>query len=194
MADAWGRIERWLKAHAPAILADMRPGASPAEIRATEEQLGCTFPEPVREWFATHDGTASCALLEYWDLYSLAEVVAAWKTMKALYDDGTFAEFESDPIGPIRTEWWHPAWVPLTGEPGGNHLCLDLAPADGGSVGQVISWVHDDSVREVVAPTFGAWFEQLADGLEAGAYKVDGEGVLVRVGGPEDRDADRPTG
>jgi hypothetical protein len=28
-------------------------------------------------------------------------------------------------------------------------------------------------VREVVAPTFSAWFERLADGFEAGAYKVD---------------------
>jgi cell wall assembly regulator SMI1 len=194
MKRAWRRIERWLRAHAPAILADLRPGASAADIRASEEQLGCTFPEPVREWFATHDGSTSCALMEYWDLYSLTEVVDAWKVLKALYDNGTFDEFGGEPIGPIRTEWWHPAWIPLAGEPGGNHLCLDLAPAEGGAVGQVISWVHDDSVREVVAPTFGAWFEQLADGLEAGAYKLDREGVLVRIGGPEDRDAERPAG
>lgn len=91
MADAWGRIEQWLKTHAPAILADMRPGASPAEIRAAKEQLGCPFPEPVREWFATHDGATSCALLEYWELYLLVGGVTAWKTMKALYDNGTFA-------------------------------------------------------------------------------------------------------
>lgn len=49
-------------------------------------------------------------------------------------------------------------------------------------------------MREVVAPTFGPWFEQLADGLEAGAYKVDAECVLVRIGRPEDRDAGRLTG
>ena len=187
MMEAWARIERWLTAHAPAILADIRPGASATDIRAAEAQLGYTFPEVVREWFATHDGSTSCALLEYWDLYSLAEVVAAWKSLKTLYDDGTFSEFESDPVGPIRREWWHPAWIPLTGEPSGNHLCLDLAPEEGGCVGQVITWVHDDSVREMVAPTFPAWFRQLADGLEAGAYKVDREGVLVRIGGPEDR-------
>jgi cell wall assembly regulator SMI1 len=186
MKSAWLRIERWLAAHAPAILADVRPGASIADIRAAEEQLGCTFPEPVREWFALHNGSESCALMEYWDLYSLDEVVAAWRSLKGLYDTGFFDEFHSDPVGPIRREWWHPAWAPVTGEPGGNHLCLDLAPAGGGWVGQVISWVHDDSVREVVAPTFSAWFEQLADGLEAGAYKVDREGVLVRIGGPED--------
>ena len=190
MKRAWARIERWLAAHAPGILADMRPGASAAAIRATEERLGYPFPEPVREWFAFHNGSESCALLEYWDLYSLAEVVAAWEVLKDLHDRGVFDAFHSDPVGPIRSEWWHPAWVPLTGEPGGNHLCLDLAPLEGGCVGQVISWVHDDSVREVVAPRFPAWFEQLADGLEAGAYKVDREGVLVRIGGPEDHDAE----
>lgn len=186
MKSAWSRIERWLATHAPAILADMGPGAASADIRAAEEQLSCTFPETVREWFALHNGSESCALMEYWDLYSLAEVVAAWRVLKGIYDTGFFDEFQSDPVGPIRSAWWHPAWIPVTGEPGGNHLCLDLAPAEGGCVGQIISWVHDDSVREVVAPTFSAWFEQLADGLEAGAYKLDREGVLVRIGGPED--------
>src|SRR4051794_12084817 len=132
MDRAWTRIERWLLTHSPGILADMRPGASAADIRAAEEQLGCTFPEPVREWFATHDGSTSCALFEYWDLYSLAEIVREWRSLKGLYDSGVFSEFTSDPVGPIRSEWWHPAWIPLTGEPGGNYLCLDLAPAEGG--------------------------------------------------------------
>jgi cell wall assembly regulator SMI1 len=168
----------------------MRPGASAAEISAAEEQLGCVFPDSVREWFAIHNGSESCALFEYWDLYSLAEVFAAWKALKDLFDEGAFDEFHSDPSGLTRMEWWHPAWIPLTGEPRGDHLCLDLAPAEGGCVGQVISWVHDDSCREVIASTFQAWFEQLADGLEAGAYKVDREGVLVRIGGPEDESDD----
>jgi cell wall assembly regulator SMI1 len=186
MRRAWSRIHRWLATHAPGILRDMRPGASPDEIRSAEDQLGCVLPKAARGWYAIHNGSESCALLEYWDFYSLAEAVGAWKALKKIYDTGFFDEFHSDPVGPIRTEWWHPAWIPITGEPRGDHLCLDLAPRRGGHKGQVISWVHDESVREVVAPTFSAWFEQLADGLEAGAYKVDREGVLVRIGGPED--------
>jgi cell wall assembly regulator SMI1 len=186
MKRAWRRIERWLTQHAPAILADMRPGASTDEIRRAEEQLGCVFPKVVREWYSLHNGSESCALLEYWDFYSLAETITAWRSLKQIYDTGFFDEFHSDPVGPIRTEWWHPAWIPVTGEPRGDHLCLDLAPARGGRKGQVISWLHDESVREIVAPTFTAWFEQLADGLESGKYKVDREGVLVRIGGPED--------
>jgi cell wall assembly regulator SMI1 len=193
MKCAWNRIKRWLVSNAPGILKDMRPGASEGEIRAAEEQLGFTFPRGVRQWYAMHNGSESCALLEYWDFYSLAEIVEAWKVLKEIYDTGFFDEFHSDPVGPIRTEWWHPAWLPITGEPRGDHLCLDLAPAQGGHKGQVIRWVHDDSVREVVAPTFSAWFEQLADGLEAGAYKVDREGVLVRIGGPEDVADSQPT-
>jgi cell wall assembly regulator SMI1 len=186
MKSAWSRIERWLTAHAPSILADMLPGASDTEIRAAQQQFGCTFPQEVREWFALHNGARSCCLLEYWDLYSLAEMVASWRSLKSIYDSGFFNEFHSEPQGPIRTEWWHPAWIPLTGEPGGDHLCLDLAPAQGGCVGQIILWVHDDSLRQIVAPTFSAWFAQLADGLEAGVYKLDRHGVLVRIGGPED--------
>jgi cell wall assembly regulator SMI1 len=124
MKRTWKRIERWLAEQAPDILASLRPGASDEEIRRAEAEFGCIFPKAVLESYAIHNGSETCALLEYWDFYSL--------------------------------------------------------------LGQVIRWVHDDSIREVVAPTFAGWLGQLADGLEAGTYKVDHEGVLVRIGGPED--------
>jgi cell wall assembly regulator SMI1 len=188
MKRTWKRIEAWLTDNAPAILSDLRPGASTADIRWAEAQLGCMFPKAVKDSYLIHNGTEGCALMEYWEFYSLAEAVEAWKSLKSIYDRGIFDAFFSKPVGPIRTQWWHPLWIPLTGEPGGNHLCLDLAPLRGGHKGQVISWVHDDSVREIVAPTIGGWLKQFADALEAGIYKVDREGVLVRIGGPEDMD------
>lgn len=186
MRQAWVRIERWLSQHAPEILADLCEGATAEDIRWAEEQIGCTFPDAFKLSHLIHDGSDSCALLAYWDFYSLTEIVRAWKSLKECAARGFFDEAESEPQGPIRREWWNTKWIPLTGEPRGDHLCLDLDPAEGGQGGQVIYWYHDDSVRELIAPTYEAWWEQLADGLEAGAYKVDREGVLVRIGGPDD--------
>lgn len=186
MKRAWNRVARWLAVHAPDILASMRSGASEEEICAVEKQLGCTFPKAVRDWYGLHNGSETCALLGYWDFYSLEEMVDSWKVTKDIYDKGFFDEVKSDPVGPIRTEWWHPCWIPITGDACGNHLCIDLAPESGGHKGQVISWVNDDSIRRLIAPRFSAWFEQLADGLEVGDFRIDREGVLVRIGSPED--------
>jgi cell wall assembly regulator SMI1 len=197
MRLSWDRIERWLSRHAPDILTDLCEGATEVDIRWAEEQIGCQFPEAFKQSHLIHDGSAVCAPLEYWDFYSLTEIVRAWKALKQCVDRGFFAEFDhlcdGQTRGPIRPEWWNLKWVPLTGEPGGDHLCLDLNPAEGGHVGQVIRWYHDDSVRELVAPTYEAWWEHFTGGLEAGAYKVDREGVLVRIGGPEDQEAEANT-
>lgn len=194
MQRLWERIELWLSRHAPDIQADLCEAATKADIQWAEEQIECEFPDSFKQSHLIHDGSDNCALLEYWDFYSLTEIVRAWKALEQCAAGGFFTQFDSlcegQTQGPVRPEWWNRKWVPLTGEPRGDHLCLDLDPDAGGKVGQVIRWYHDDSVREVVAPTYEGWWEQLADGLEAGAYKVDREGVLVRIGGPEDFDAE----
>lgn len=40
----------------------------------------------------------------------------------------------------------------------GDGLCIDLDPAPGGTVGQVIRRLHDDDRRERVAASFTQWF------------------------------------
>jgi cell wall assembly regulator SMI1 len=58
----------------------------------------------------------------------------------------------------VRDDWWNPRWIPFTHDGGGNHLCLDLDPAEGGAVGQVISMWHDSGERAVQGHSFGEWF------------------------------------
>ncbi|WP_353931825.1 SMI1/KNR4 family protein [Okeanomitos corallinicola TIOX110] len=61
-------------------------------------------------------------------------------------------------------------WIPLTYDGGGNHCCLDLDPAEGGNLGQIITMWHDDGVRAIIAPIFRAWLQQYADNLGSGDY------------------------
>jgi cell wall assembly regulator SMI1 len=44
LVAAWGRIEAWLQAHAPASAALLRPSASEADIAAAEAAMGVEFP------------------------------------------------------------------------------------------------------------------------------------------------------
>jgi hypothetical protein len=55
--------------------------------------------------------------------------------------------------------WFDPRWVPLTRSGRGDALCVDLAPAAGGVLGQIIEWIHDEPVRKVRA---SSWAELLA--------------------------------
>jgi len=178
----WRRIERWLEANAPVVLENLRPGCTPAEIATIEAALGITFPEDVRASYLIHDGQASRGggLFGAWEFLSLARIRDEWQIWKDGYDNGAFDDSESEPEGPIRAEWWHPQWIPVTHDHGGNHYCLDLAPSPGGTVGQIITMWHDDASREVVARDFTAWLQEVADGLESGnlLYSEEYSGIV----------------
>ena len=70
-------------------------------------------------------------------------------------------------------DWWNPKWVPLTYSGSGDHHCVDLAPTPDREVGQIILMYHDVPTRQVVARSFGAWLEAVANDLEAGRYVYD---------------------
>ncbi len=64
-------------------------------------------------------------------------------------------------VGPYR--------FPVT-DNSGNHALIDLDPAPGGAVGQVVGFDHEAGPTGVLAPSFAAWLAALAAGLEAGYY------------------------
>jgi len=47
---------------------------------------------------------------------------------------------------------------------GTSMLYLDFDPAPGGTVGQVVRYLHDPDSYAVIAPSFDAYLQQLIDG------------------------------
>ncbi len=172
MQDIWTRIEVWLAGNAPAILHDLHSGATDQDILDTEAALGVAFPDDVRASFRLHNGQAAdgVGFIDGWELLSLARVRDEWSVWKDLLDSGDFDDAHSEPEGPIVRDWWNAKWIPLTYSGSGDHHCLDLNPAPGGNIGQIIVMWHDDAARPLVAPNFKAWLETLAGDLEAGKY------------------------
>jgi cell wall assembly regulator SMI1 len=184
MKTIWDRIHTWLAAHAPAVLASLRPGAMEAEIRAAEEAMGVTLPEDVRACYRIHDGQNPEAngwrllLWHCWAWLPLEDMVAEWRLWQSALE--SMGENYGEPDGPIRAHYWYPAWVPVTSGIRGDNACLDLAPAAGGRVGQVIEAIKDAHHRDLLAGSFTEWLEQFADDLEDDAYEVDEEGNLFQ--------------
>ncbi|MEA5478111.1 SMI1/KNR4 family protein [Pseudanabaena galeata UHCC 0370] len=99
--------------------------------------------------------------------------LAIWK---GLLDSGTFQNEDGQDQGcepdlGVFNVWWSSKWIPLTYDGCGNHDCLDLAPAEGGNIGQIISMWHDDPERKILAPSFRDWLQNYAEELEYSLLK-----------------------
>jgi cell wall assembly regulator SMI1 len=191
MKRLWDRIHVWLAANAPVVLRSLCPGATDEQIRAAEVAMGVTFPDDVKACYRIHNGQKNYSGLSCpWFLHglewnSLNDMLDGWRGLRSLVNDGTFAPWRSIPEGPIQRDWWHPGWIPLTSDRHGSGHCLDLAPAPGGDVGQIIYWQNDDPGRYIEARSFTEWLARFADELEAGDYVTEpGIRGLIHVDDP----------
>jgi cell wall assembly regulator SMI1 len=139
---------------------DLNPPATDAEIATLAQQLGVTLPADYVQVLKQHNGQRGLAdgLFDGQEFLSAQNVFAQWQVWKQLHDAGRFKALHSSPAAGVRDDWWNPRWIPFTHDGGGNHLCLDLDPAEGGAVGQVISMWHDSGERTVQGASFGEWF------------------------------------
>ncbi|MGQ7889177.1 SMI1/KNR4 family protein [Paenibacillus sp. WC2504] len=165
----WERLENWLKDHAPEILDDLNPGASESEILALETNLGFKLPDDLKESLSIYNGQSGKSkwLVAGWELLSTKRILEEWEVWKDLYDSESFIDYDVEPQGGIANVWWQPAWIPLTYNGCGDHHCLDLAPANRGKNGQIISMWHDSDERKVLAEGFKQWFGYLVQTFES---------------------------
>jgi cell wall assembly regulator SMI1 len=143
----------------------LRKGASEKTLTTVEKALGRSLPDAVRAFYRAHDGADGT--VEGASLLPLAHVVRQWKIWNKLHADEAFGEEDDDRVVAgkgVQSRWWIPAWIPITHDGSGNHHMLDLAPSKGGTVGQVISFRHDDGERVVVGNSLLGWLSSASWG------------------------------
>jgi len=193
VAASWTRIDAWLDANAPQVMATLQPGASDEQLADCESKIGQPLPADVKESFRIHDGQVddteygvmdvpAAGLMPFvgrsylgepsYELLPLERLVKDWKMLSGI----NFGGRKGEPDPGIRDEWYHPGWLPISTNGGGDYFCVDVAPTALGTVGQVITTNHDNRKRRLVAPSFTAYLEQLADGLENGAIYLEEDG------------------
>jgi|GEM_PF-512618 len=168
--SVWKRLEKAVKAVAPEVHRSLLKGAPDANILALEKHLKVELPDELKESYRIHngqkhgeDGLIPASMMEdEYVLLSLDELKTEWSNWKKLTDDGEFKNSESTPDTGIRNDWWNPGWIPFAWDGGGNSLCVDLAPAKGGTVGQVILMDHESSDRPKIAASLAAFLEDVA--------------------------------
>ncbi|MCB9685710.1 MAG: SMI1/KNR4 family protein [Alphaproteobacteria bacterium] len=179
---SWKRIQAWEKAHLPKAPRKRR-GATKA---VADQAIAMGLPEDYVARMRETDGSDS-PVFGRWRLYALGEVPEAWRNLQ----EWSVVGGAGVPTGPVRPVYLSPRWFPIGSDIDGDRLCLDLDPADGGHVGQLVEFLHDDSPRRVVATSFTAWLDSLADDLETGRMVWDVD--LKRVTSPATAPGPRAT-
>jgi tetratricopeptide (TPR) repeat protein len=110
-----------------------------------------------------------------------------------LLDDNAFADFTSQPQPAIRNDWFNKLWIPITYDRSFNNFCIDLAPTDYGSEGQIITLWHDSPEREIVAMSFDSFLTAFAQDLQDGIYTYSPiEHGVFRADGSRATESDCP--
>lgn len=182
MQELWTRLENWLQANAPQFLDDLNPAATERDLSKLAEALGTPLPADFLAFYRIHDGQGNTVggLFDGQELLSVPRMLDEWTVWNSLLTGGDFDGIECTPDPGIRPDWWNRHWLPLTYDGAGNHCCLDLAPAEGGTYGQVIHMWHDDAERPLLAISFREWMSEYVDALEAGDYvfSEDYDGIV----------------
>ncbi|WP_188825493.1 SMI1/KNR4 family protein [Brucella endophytica] len=111
------------------------------------------------------------------------DIVSAYEFLSEQFPEGRnienpdHAPIDADPG--IRPTWWWPGWIPFMENGGGDYLCIDMDPAPGGTLGQVVAYYHDETFRIRRAGNIGHLFARIADGLESGTYILNLDSHMI---------------
>jgi len=160
---SWKGLEAALSTVDPGGAHVFATGASNEAIARLEAVLGQALPPAFRRAWSTHDGMphSGLAMLQLLDTRKIA---GEWRGLRE-YEGIDPAAIARAAIarGPVRPLWSSPAWIPFVvigGET--RHFCIDLDPAPGGAVGQVIWATPKEEERRVVASDVDAFLDLLA--------------------------------
>lgn len=158
--------------------------ASEKEITAYEKELGITLPSPLVRLWALHDGqkltaTDQC-LFDYFPFYSIKRSRKERKDLRTLAIElGT--ENESDDFvawaksarakiitvrGPVKARAYNKLWIPLGSFGGTVFRFIDMDPAPGGHLGQVIEHSLEGLSWRVLAPSFTSFLKQITSAVK----------------------------
>jgi len=159
----WAAFEAYLRDHAPALLADLNPPASEKTLHSLQQQLGAALPEDFLDFLRGHDGQKGLAdpLFGDYEFLSSDRILDAWEFWRKQSEGSDFSHEDAAPSTGVQANWWNTKWIPFAANGSGDYLCLDLAPTEGGSVGQIIGVWHDDGARKVKGKSFSAWSHNL---------------------------------
>ncbi|MGW2683603.1 hypothetical protein ACWC6I_10670 [Streptomyces sp. NPDC001414] len=178
IADAWQRITRWLRQHAPDSHAALRPGASPSLLTGLEQELGVRIPADLRALWslvAGDDGVDGAGCLPG------NQALMALDDVAAFHRQQMDAQVHEDTLNVRRPEYdritvWTGAWIPV--------ISYGVADRTSGLYLDTVSgylgrWSRYNEGPGEEFATLATYLEEAADMLEAPALATRDKPGLV---------------
>jgi cell wall assembly regulator SMI1 len=173
--ELWRRIERVLQTHAPETAKTLARPATDQELAELEATIKLTLPTDLRLSLLIHNGqndeTRCHSFCGEGVLLDTKQIAYRWKMTTEIDEAEQFS------AAPRQGPWWKTSCIPFT-DAEGNMLCVDMDPALGNRIGEVVCHVHDSEIERGLAASFGAWLSSLAQRLDEGRFRIDDYGYL----------------
>ena len=183
------RIGTWLRANydenSTSNLLFNRP-ANEEDVVFLENQIGLKLPRQLssllRYCNGFRQGYYPMPMKETdptkWRILSTIEIFELWQMLCSI---DAQVEFSHDikVMGHVQPVWWTSKWLPIADCGMGDVICVDMEPAAGGEIGQLIQYMHDFAQRRVVYSSILEWLHESAEDLESDLYVYEpGVGLM----------------
>ncbi|WP_068774826.1 SMI1/KNR4 family protein [Paenibacillus sp. FJAT-26967] len=161
-----------LNMYFPQFSSGMNEGAAEEEIQELEAQTGFRLPEAFKRLLRIHNGEKDYrGIFMGLGFLSTQEMLRNWNSYRELEDEvwGSVISFES---GKIQEYAYHPCWLPIADDGGGNYLGIDFAPGESGVSGQIINYGSDETELFVIADSFQELLDLILEQFKNGNCKV----------------------
>jgi cell wall assembly regulator SMI1 len=178
-------LRHWLSRHAPRFVESLANPVSDKDLRKCQELLGRELPADYVAFLSDHNGQRPVGndlgvvltpIFSGLEILGLEFARSEYSLMLAW--PGGFTEFEAR--GPVRALYAHKLWWPITLIFGSSHHhCIDLDPAEGGDVGQIIVADAKDYTRTVIAPSFTDFIDKLLTAAAESGFEISDDGIVL---------------
>jgi cell wall assembly regulator SMI1 len=151
----------------------LRPGATVDLVEEFQSTIDLDVPQLLLDMYWRADGqepSADLPLLSATDynlprrgffFLQLSEVLTDWRNLTKALERGTFDHNRNlNPDPGVKRAWWDKRWIPLFYDRNGTYVCLDFAPTEEGTAGQIILFEHDSPRRRLLAINIELFFSK----------------------------------
>ena len=171
---------------APPYKAVLNPPATIEEVRKAERELNVGFPSDLVELLLFANGQPYCTettspifpgvrfadigwrgRASYGWLMSIDDIVEQVNWTRQDYEDGDSPDETFELTGPVC---FHNGFIDFTASGNSDNLVLDLMPAAGGSMGQVVMMSTQPCHLGVIAPSISDFLDLVIEGFLSGRF------------------------
>ncbi|NOQ70834.1 MAG: hypothetical protein GQ574_02465 [Crocinitomix sp.] len=170
MKNLWKKTDLWYRENYPEIIETFNAGASDTDFEELKKNFGFELPKGFVDSYKVHNGQDTGAVFnsaiidpDSEGLSSIQKIISTIKLYKKMNEDA----FPVDPANVakgIKPVFWNEKWLPIMEDGAGNSYFLDLDPAEGGRIGQVVLRFYQNPSYELVDTSLKSWIKGFVDG------------------------------